>query len=406
MEDVSVPILCHYDGAGRGYHDFGGKKKLILVPKNAIIHSFIEKMYQLSGSRPGIDKLDILWRTRSSDKSMISRPIEDQDVFSYFLTTAKDLSYVGVVDLVMEANRNTENQASSLSPVFVHSPNTNDYENPEEACTSALQFAQSENLKITNNNEEEEDDTMDIPHLRFEDEGIEEEEEIPSDSAFLGGSNSSLAGENPAQLTLSFQGQTYIFDSVSAEKVQEVLLLLGAYEIPQAMSEVTVQNAKQKDRCFDKKFQNAARKEVAPRCTHRGISSKSIPMMRRGPVGPRSLCNACGLHWQKKCLCFFFLFSFSEAREFLVGGKTDSWKIPSSPSSQLNEWSKASRFNIGDTIVWKYDSKNDSVFQVTKSDYANCNVSSPIAQYNDGNTTVKLEKPGPYYFIDWSKGTL
>ncbi|KAF9613752.1 hypothetical protein IFM89_010482 [Coptis chinensis] len=101
---------------------------------------------------------------------------------------------------------------------------------------------------------------------------------------------------------------------------------------------------------------------------------------------------------------FLFLFSFSEAREFLVGGKTDSWKIPSSPSESLNEWSKASRFNIGDTIVWKYDSKNDSVFQVTKSDYANCNVSSPIAQYNDGNTTVKLEKPGPYYFISGAKG--
>ncbi|KAA3484810.1 GATA transcription factor 25-like [Gossypium australe] len=35
-------------------------------------------------------------------------------------------------------------------------------------------------------------------------------------------------------------------------------------------------------------------------CTHCGISSKSTPMMRRGPSGPRSLCNACGLFWANK----------------------------------------------------------------------------------------------------------
>lgn len=36
------------------------------------------------------------------------------------------------------------------------------------------------------------------------------------------------------------------------------------------------------------------------RCMHCGISSKSTPMMRRGPAGPRSLCNACGLFWANK----------------------------------------------------------------------------------------------------------
>ncbi|KAF9603326.1 hypothetical protein IFM89_034675 [Coptis chinensis] len=140
--------------------------------------------------------------------------------------------------------------------------------------------------------------------------------------------------------------------------VQAVLLLLGGYEIPNAMSEVTIQNArnpndmpgrlslpqraaslhrfreKRKDRCFDKKIRYAVRKEVALRmqrkkgqftsskptpeelasrgienggddspeilCTHCGISSKSTPMMRRGPAGPRTLCNACGLMWANK----------------------------------------------------------------------------------------------------------
>lgn len=36
------------------------------------------------------------------------------------------------------------------------------------------------------------------------------------------------------------------------------------------------------------------------RCQHCGISEKSTPAMRRGPAGPRSLCNACGLMWANK----------------------------------------------------------------------------------------------------------
>ncbi|RDX73653.1 GATA transcription factor 25, partial [Mucuna pruriens] len=35
-------------------------------------------------------------------------------------------------------------------------------------------------------------------------------------------------------------------------------------------------------------------------CTHCGISSKCTPMMRRGPSGPGSLCNACGLSWANR----------------------------------------------------------------------------------------------------------
>ncbi|KAF5178269.1 Gata transcription factor [Thalictrum thalictroides] len=207
-------------------------------------------------------------------------------------------------------------------------------------------------------------ESIDNPHLRFEDEVMDGvDEDVPSDSGFPS-NNSSLAlrGENSDQLTLSFHGQVYVFDSVSAEKVQAVLLLLGGYEIPNAVSEVTIttqssrgsgdlpcrlslpQRAaslnrfreKRKDRCFDKKIRYAVRKEVALRmqrkkgqftsskptpeemanravsenggqddspeilCTHCGISSKSTPMMRRGPAGPRTLCNACGLMWANK----------------------------------------------------------------------------------------------------------
>ncbi|KAL8541779.1 hypothetical protein ACS0TY_002872 [Phlomoides rotata] len=165
------------------------------------------------------------------------------------------------------------------------------------------------------------------------------------------------------QLTLSFQGEVYVFDSVSPEKVQAVLLLLGGYEVPsgipspgmnpqnhRTMSDYPGRSSqpqraaslnrfreKRKERCFEKKIRYTVRKEVALRmqrkkgqftssksvpeepgsssadwnggsgqeeqetsCRHCGISSKGTPMMRRGPDGPRTLCNACGLKWANK----------------------------------------------------------------------------------------------------------
>ncbi|KAI7727972.1 hypothetical protein M8C21_002817, partial [Ambrosia artemisiifolia] len=169
-------------------------------------------------------------------------------------------------------------------------------------------------------------------------------------------------GAGVDQLTLSFQGEVYVFDAVSPEKVQAVLLLLGGYEVPtgaptlgvppqsqRALSEFPARSSqpqraaslsrfreKRKERCFDKKIRYTVRKEVALRmqrkkgqftsskavsdeagsatsdwnggpgpdeetiCRHCGISSKSTPMMRRGPSGPRTLCNACGLKWANK----------------------------------------------------------------------------------------------------------
>ncbi|KAK8936708.1 GATA transcription factor 24 [Platanthera zijinensis] len=166
------------------------------------------------------------------------------------------------------------------------------------------------------------------------------------------------------QLTLSFQGEVYVFDSVSPEKVQAVLLLLGGREIssslatfpstsnlsskqrstlPHRVASLMRFREKRKERNFDKKIRYVVRKEVALRmqrsrgqfisskskpedattdvtvwdanqnwgsvnkqppsaaeCYNCAISAKSTPMMRRGPDGPRTLCNACGLVWANK----------------------------------------------------------------------------------------------------------
>lgn len=45
------------------------------------------------------------------------------------------------------------------------------------------------------------------------------------------------------------------------------------------------------------------------RCQHCGVGENSTPAMRRGPAGPRTLCNACGLMWANKvCLVLAIIF--------------------------------------------------------------------------------------------------
>ncbi|XP_061354360.1 GATA transcription factor 28 [Gastrolobium bilobum] len=200
------------------------------------------------------------------------------------------------------------------------------------------------------------------------------EGEVPSNNGNLPDNHAVImdqGSDGGDQLTLSFQGQVYVFDSVSPEKVQAVLLLLGGREIPPTMPTIPIsphQNnrgftgtpqkfsvpqrlaslirfrEKRKERNFDKKIRYTVRKEVALRmqrnkgqftssksnldesasaatnwgtnegwvsdnngsqqqdvvCRHCGTSEKCTPMMRRGPEGPRTLCNACGLMWANK----------------------------------------------------------------------------------------------------------
>lgn len=205
------------------------------------------------------------------------------------------------------------------------------------------------------------------------DEGMEGAE-MHSDGGHPGDPQSSLAAraqQGTNQLTLSYQGEMYVFDTVPPEKVQAVLLLLGGQEVPLGMPGVSMQGhypqkaipdfpqrlnmpqriasltrfrEKRKERNFEKKIRYSVRKEVAERmqrkkgqfapskpgvetlqslgtsenalpwnnqcgaagsqqeiiCLHCGIGERSTPMMRRGPDGPRTLCNACGLMWANK----------------------------------------------------------------------------------------------------------
>ncbi|XP_021827863.1 GATA transcription factor 19-like isoform X3 [Prunus avium] len=172
--------------------------------------------------------------------------------------------------------------------------------------------------------------------------------------------NSALPSRT-SELTIAFEGEVHVFPAVTPDKVQAVLLLLGGRDISSSFpssesllesnsggigdisrnSKLSRRTAslvrfreKRKERCFEKKIRYTCRKEVAQRmyrkngqfaslkddskiasgncdssdgtscpesvCQHCGISEKSTPAMRRGPAGPRSLCNACGLMWANK----------------------------------------------------------------------------------------------------------
>ncbi|XP_073060124.1 early nodulin-like protein 14 [Primulina eburnea] len=102
-------------------------------------------------------------------------------------------------------------------------------------------------------------------------------------------------------------------------------------------------------------------------------------------------------------LSLFVTFNLSEAREFVVGGNKKKWEVPSS-SDEFNKWAGKIRFQIGDSIVLKYDSKTDSVLEVTEENYKNCNKSNPIESHSDGNTKFTLDKGGPFFFISGAEG--
>ncbi|CAH9119936.1 unnamed protein product [Cuscuta epithymum] len=83
--------------------------------------------------------------------------------------------------------------------------------------------------------------------------------------------------------------------------------------------------------------------------------------------------------------------------QFEVGGKNGWTKPTGNESETYNEWAVQNRFRIGDTLYFKYT--NDSVEEVSASDYLTCNVSNPIVKFRDGETVFPIRRSGWFYFI-------
>ncbi|XP_061362886.1 early nodulin-like protein 3 [Gastrolobium bilobum] len=84
------------------------------------------------------------------------------------------------------------------------------------------------------------------------------------------------------------------------------------------------------------------------------------------------------------------------ANKFDVGGK-DGWVVK--PSEDYNHWAQRNRFQVNDTLNFKYKKGNDSVLVVKKEDYDLCNINNPMHKMDDGNSTFHLDKSGLFFFI-------
>eukprot|EP01018_Ginkgo_biloba_P010157 Gb_03778 [translate_table: standard] len=95
----------------------------------------------------------------------------------------------------------------------------------------------------------------------------------------------------------------------------------------------------------------------------------------------------------------------AQGNEFKVGGG-GGWRVPTgSETETYNKWAERNRFQVGDTLLFKYKPNGDSVLQVSPQDYNTCNTSKPIASFNDdGNTEFKFPNSGPFYFISGASG--
>lgn len=148
----------------------------------------------------------------------------------------------------------------------------------------------------------------------------------------------------PCQATLSFGGRVFVFDNVPFDKVNLAFLILGGYEFnrgttttqhvphissndPKRREILSRYFEKKKRRCFDKTIRYSVRRDIAlkihrergqfagkkikersrkivveseSRCINCGVDAKETPLMRKGPNGSKTLCNACGLSWANK----------------------------------------------------------------------------------------------------------
>ncbi|GAU27137.1 hypothetical protein TSUD_104460 [Trifolium subterraneum] len=89
-------------------------------------------------------------------------------------------------------------------------------------------------------------------------------------------------------------------------------------------------------------------------------------------------------------------FSLSYGYKFNVGGK-DGWAVK--PSQWYGQWAEENRFQINDTLYFKYNKGSDSVLVVSKEDYYSCNIGNPIQKLDGGDSTFTFDKSGPFFFI-------
>ncbi|KAG7587631.1 Phytocyanin domain [Arabidopsis suecica] len=84
-------------------------------------------------------------------------------------------------------------------------------------------------------------------------------------------------------------------------------------------------------------------------------------------------------------------------------GDLDAWGIPID-AKVYTKWPKSHSFKIGDSLLFLYPPSEDSLIQVTPSNFKSCNTKDPILYMNDGNSLFNLTQNGTLYFTSANPG--
>ncbi|KAJ0251565.1 ENODL3 [Hirschfeldia incana] len=91
-----------------------------------------------------------------------------------------------------------------------------------------------------------------------------------------------------------------------------------------------------------------------------------------------------------------FAIGFSNGYKFYVGGR-DGWVL--TPPEDYSHWSYRNRFQVNDTLYFKYPKGKDSVLEVSEEEFNTCNTTHPITSLSDGESLFVLSRSGPFFFI-------
>ncbi|KDP40154.1 hypothetical protein JCGZ_02152 [Jatropha curcas] len=63
------------------------------------------------------------------------------------------------------------------------------------------------------------------------------------------------------------------------------------------------------------------------------------------------------------------------------------------------QWAATKTFQVGDVIVFEYNSQFHNVMRVTHEMYKTCNASAPLATYTTGNDSITIKTRGHHFFF-------
>ncbi|CAD6240337.1 unnamed protein product [Miscanthus lutarioriparius] len=83
-------------------------------------------------------------------------------------------------------------------------------------------------------------------------------------------------------------------------------------------------------------------------------------------------------------------------RDFYVGGHA-GWAP--NPTEPFNAWAERNRFQVNDTLVFRYNKGADAVLVVSQGHYDACNATEPALRLDDGDSRFVFHASGAYFFI-------